>query len=191
MNSLCLRFSILAAILFLTCAGAKAADGVPDADEIAIYRAVFHGRQAIAMLPKPAHDASSSAELARVLKENLSGVETATIDNFSAAIRETPALTPRSDIGVKLVFVEQKDVDQFFLHKNPKEDWQIAEMRAEQQFCKHYSVDALVSVSRVGFNPGRTQALVRVEEFSDGTIYLLEKVRGRWVVKSHVAENSL
>lgn len=76
-----------------------------------------------------------------------------------------------------LDFITQSEQDQLF-----REGW--------SEFHKKYGKNAsLVSLSRVGFNADKTLALVHVSSgigsmAAGGTLYLLEKKEGKWVVKS-------
>ncbi|HWB59349.1 MAG TPA: hypothetical protein VG733_07645 [Chthoniobacteraceae bacterium] len=176
---------------------ALAADTAPDADELDVYRVLFSNanRETIAIV-KPDPNANpygapvtvaQGKEYVEFLKKELKGVEDATVDDFLPKWTHVPMLTPQSKVGVKLVILEQKEVNQIKSENtHSKEDWHIAEMRVEQAFQKRFSVDGLTSISCIGFNADRTQALVYMgtNGVGEGIVYLLERTGYKWVVKS-------
>ena len=198
------RTLIIAVFALLVLANAKEADTVAVADELAVYQALFSGRQAVAVIRpdvkvqagKIPLDSKEQPGYIAYLKEQLPGAETATIDAYLHSRIAPALLAPASDIGVKLEFVGQKDLDAIFRHpkivKDTRHGYRImlesvsdAEMAV---FKKRFSADGLTAVSRVGFNADKTQALVHVWENWQAWTYLLEKVDGKWVIKDKVME---
>lgn len=177
---------------------------VADPDELAIYRILFSGIVGPVVLAKPdpaakpkQPDAEEQAEYPDSLKKQLPGLQEATIAAFIHC-RSFPALlNSKSDVGVKLIFVDKSTLDGFWrktdvddarrnltlddYRKHPEESpW--------ARFEKRFSARDFVQVSRVGFNTTRTQALVSWYAGSDEEVLTiwLEKQNGKWIVKDSV-----
>jgi hypothetical protein len=193
-----MKFAIIfsvASLLLLPLA--RSADDATAPDELAIYKVLFTGKDTV-VLTKPdpkakpielaPPDAKQDAEYSAWLKKELPGVEDATIADYRRRVLAPPLLTPNSEVGVKLVFVDQKTLDEIFRDgKDPEAGW--------TRFRERIHARGLTSVSRVGFNPGRTQALVFMN-FSwaslgaEGYTILFERQDGKWTIKGQVMESA-
>jgi hypothetical protein len=188
-------FSLCAASLLIL-ASTGCAETPAEADEMAIYKTLFTGKDMV-VLAKPdpqakppdlsPPDAKRDSEYTAWLKKKLPGVQFATISDYRRCQLASPLLTPGSDLGVKLVFVEQKVLDDIFRDtKHPDDGW--------ARFRERFHAHSLTHISRVSFNTHRTQALVFLFEAwasvgAEGWTILLEKTYdGKWIVKGQVME---
>jgi len=191
-----MKQSAIFAIVWITLTLLHAAEPT-DAEELAIYRVLFAGKDSVVLTtPDPKAkavglappDAKRDAKYAAWLKKNLPGVEDSTIAAYRRCIFGSPLLTPKSDVGVKLVFIDQKTLDDIFrVGKDPEAGW--------TRFRERIHASGLTTVSRVGFNPDQTQALVFMDYAwaslgAEGFTILLEKHDGKWTIKGQVMESA-
>lgn len=114
------------------------------------------------------------------------GAEPGTVDDFRARNREPRAVGPLPRTRVPVVLVDSATIatlpDSVDLHPNePMQFWRAFHARYPDS-------SGLITLSRVGFNAARTQALLNVDRgcgglCGDGTVILLTRsAEGRWRV---------
>lgn len=177
---------------------------VADPDELAIYRILFSGIAGPVVLAKPdpkakpgQPDAEEPADYPAWLKKQLPGVDETTIADFLRSYTAPALLNSKSDVGVKLVFVDKSTLDGFWRKTDvddARKNLTLDDYREHPgespwaRFLKRFSAHDFVQVSRVGFNPTRTQALVSWFAGSDDEVLAiwLEKQNGKWTIKDSV-----
>ena len=162
-----------------------------DPEELAIYRVLFSGTDAVVMekseapakgasVDKP--DVQYQIEFSAFLKRQFPSAEDATIKAYVQHPPGAALLTPKSDVGAKLVFIDGKTMGEIF--KGGKD---LNGINAEwADFKRRYPAGGFTFVSRVSFNPEKTQALVFIETSfgstgMDGYTVFLRKQNGKWI----------
>lgn len=193
--------ALLAAALLPMAAGAVPDPGA-EADELAVYDALFRfasPSETIVMLrtgpeekpPEgPLPDPKEIAREAAVFRRRLPALEEATLADFHRAARLPAFLEDKAGLETPLMFMQRSTFEEFFLQQNSR----FADM-GWMRFRSFTSARRLSKVSRVGFNAGRTQALVSMGTQAGSfettqTRYLLEKAGGAWKVKTAVNQGA-
>jgi len=109
------------------------------------------------------------------------------VDGADAAIVESYALRNKSSTPLREFFADRKDVV-FFTKKDAKDFARNPSVEFGEQLRKRYpGAGQLISLSNVGFNKDRTEALVYVAYYcgslcAGGSFITLKKPKDKWVV---------
>jgi hypothetical protein len=164
---------------------------VANSDELAIYRDLFSGMKTV-VLEKPdpkakpspdySYNAAELAEAHALFKKRFPQVDDATISYFLNHKLHQALLTPKSDVGVKLIFLEPTTFEAI-CESTTDSCW--------MPFRKQFPGATIVSTCRFRFNASKTQALVSIFWSLDGDPreFLLEKRDGKWIVESSSLES--
>jgi len=178
------RFTTIVAFFALSLSLSFAAE---DSDTLGVYKVLFQNRSRV-VLPVPEkhnpEELDPDSGYKALFKNRFPEVQDETIDNYQASFLEPDQLTSKSDIGSELIFVNKKTLNEIFFKKptddNPDAGW--------RRFKERFSCERLSSVSNIGFNKARDQALVfRNESYgslgAEGVAYFLVKKDGKWIIK--------
>jgi hypothetical protein len=130
---------------------------------------------------EPGGSGNTAETLAFVL-DNLPAVDPLTAEDFS---RRNAAETPLADdlqLGAPYALLTRQEMSDLFAEN--QNGW-------DTFYAQHPDAPGITSLSRAGFNPGMTEALVYVGTQSHwlagaGYFLLLEKVDGVWTVRHQV-----
>ena len=184
--------SVLCALLFLLVLLAQAGRAeIADSDEIAIYRVLFAGMRTVVFekpdpKARPSSDYSpTAAELAEshsLFKRRFPQADDATISYFLEQKPHPALLTPKSNVGVKLLFLKQARFAAICT-SGTDSMW--------TPFRKPLPEATIVSSCTFRFNAARTQALANIFWSLDGDPreFLLEKRNGNWIVENSSLES--
>jgi len=176
---------------------------VASPDELEVYRVLFKGRGTL-VLARPGsktkqdgHDAKEQDKYNVWLRKMLPEADETTIADYARCYNAPALLNAKSDVGVRLVFVEKKILDDFWTHiafgNSTLDDYRKHPEKAPSaKFRERFSGGDFVKVSRVGFNTGRTQALVfwYLSSNEESFTILLEKQEGKWIIKNSALESA-
>lgn len=117
-----------------------------------------------------------------LLSKDVPSLDKATLDNLEARNREPQSLSSLFNIPMNYTIVGTEELKNSFGGiSDPSEAW--------KRFYRRYPYSSgLISLSRVGFNEKKNQALVFLErscgpECADGRIVILSKENDGWVVR--------
>lgn len=124
----------------------------------------------------------NTAETLSFVLDNLPGVLPDTGQDFLQRNANETSLSADMQIGAPYVLLTRQEMSNLFSEN--QNGW-------EAFYLGHPDAPGITSLSRVGFNPEMTQALVYVGTQShwlagSGTFLLLEKVDGSWTVRQQV-----
>ena len=184
---------VLFALQLAACAPSPGALPTPDAqqaagEEQAVYTAVLaslYDAPAYVLLSTTATDpvgVENTAEILAFALDNLPGVLPETGQDFLLRNADETALAAGMQIGAPYVLLTRQEMSDLFSEN--QNGWEVF-------YLGYPDAPGITSLSRVGFNPDMTQALVYVGTQShwlagSGTLMLLEKVDGGWTVRQQV-----
>jgi hypothetical protein len=197
-------FHFLLLALSTLCPPARAAD--PSPDELAVYRTLFAGERLLVMrgwgqqaemdpdfLKKfmPHHDSIVAKH-----RKNFPTADPSTIESFFTRRELQALINPKTDLGIPCVDLQSSIYKQLYpgmqkLTNDPK-----LPTRGWAAFQHRYpKATAVTYVSRVGFNPDATQALVFLQQ-TTGPIpkgekrhaILLDRRNGTWTITKKVED---
>jgi hypothetical protein len=185
-------FSVITIVAFVNLCFASSilAQNAPDSDEYSVYTSLLQqefigkGTKEIVVRKQTAIDNFSNDESLTYLTESLPSLAKETYEDFDSCNKKSTALTDKFNLKVKVNLVGE-EIDRIFYESrqsNSKEDgWEV--------FHKKYpTAGAIITLSRVGFNKDKSQALVFVAHScgwlcGEGNYILLEKKDGVWKVE--------
>jgi len=155
-------------------------------DENAVYAALLNEKyitfttKSLLIMERTAANPSLATELDREdIMGMLSPVSTSTVDAFKEHNRNPQSIEGRLDLKVKYSFLQDNDLDEFFKGDLNK-GW-------DEFYKKYPDSTGYIRLSRVAFDPGRSEALVYVEHgcgplCGTGCYILLSKLEKGWTV---------
>lgn len=185
-------FSIVttAALISISCVSSVVAQNAPDSDEYSVYAALLQqefvgkGTKEIVVRKQTAVDNFSDDESLTDLMESLPSLAKETFEDFGSRNKNSVELTNKFNLKVKVNLVGE-EINRIFYESrqlNSKEDgWEV--------FHKKYpTADAIITLSRVGFNKDKSQALMFVAHScgwlcGEGNYILLVNKADGWKVE--------
>lgn len=183
-------------IVFLVgfiCANFIPAQNTPDLDEYSVYsdllKEEFIGKRTKQIVIKKETAVQNFSANEKIptegLQGSLSSLKKETAEDFLLRNKQSAKLTDKFKLKVKINLVGE-EIDKIFIENNrngsTENGWMI--------FHKRYpTADGIITLSRVGFNKEKTQALIFVAFgcgwlCGEGNYILLEKQEEEWKVKS-------
>lgn len=153
-------------------------------EEYTVYSALFKSEAVDFVILRQMTDPSASQrneETSRYLHENLPSVEEDTLNNFFNQNQQEYSLSRRLPLPKDYVLIAKTDYQNIFEKEN---GW-------EEFLEKYPNFQGITSLSRVGFNSSKNQALVFEKTQLDwqetrAFYLLLEKENGTWVIKKQI-----
>jgi hypothetical protein len=171
-------FYIMTLTLALSCTRSKAPmepQAVAEVDEYAVYRAALDSLKSgsFQTIVMPDSTADYVIEQTSYIFDHIPGLEVETLDAFNQVNREKKLLLPITNLTLKCYLANRRDIPSIFDLKTKFPDAQ-----------------AIVEVSRVGFNREKAQALVYISTLwaplaGIGNLVFLVK-ENSWQVKTTV-----
>jgi len=160
----------------------------PDADEFLVYKAVLQSfvrketKRLVIRKQTTTVAENFSSRFGENLIEPLPTLSKETIDDFGTRNQKSVTLTDKFNLKLKINFVGE-EINKLFENNavGGKDGWEI--------FNKKYSnANGFISVSRVGFNKSKTQALIAVSHScgwrcGEGSYKLLTKKNNTWEIE--------
>ncbi len=148
-------------VLLFGYAAPLCAEATADGDELDVYKVLLVGLKTVVLAKRdtPDHPREVDARVATFLQQRLPGVKDTTIADYRHRGVETCLLTSRSDVGPKLVVIDEKTRKAVF--QKSKDAGTIS-----PPFREFLQAQGYTELSRVGFDPERSQALVRESSLS-------------------------
>jgi len=189
-----LSLTIVLGVLCSSAGGAGSGSGfrqqARETEEYAVYEVLLKERFINRQIKRLviARDTSIDEDSYADLDEALKGSDPLTKDAVKdfRAKRQTERLRDHFLVPVEVILLSPKQIARIFKHsRGNKDGWQV--------FSQNYPASAgLITLSRVGFNPDKTQALVFVAHTcgllcGEGNYFVLAKKDGEWkIVKGMV-----
>jgi hypothetical protein len=160
----------------------------PDADEFLVYKAVLQSfirketKRLVIRKQTTTVAENFSSRFGENLIEPLPTLSKETIDDFGSRNQKPVTLTDRFNLKLKINFVGE-EINKLFENNavGGKDGWKI--------FNKKYpNANGIISISRVGFNKSKTQALISVSHScgslcGEGSYKLLKKKNNNWEIE--------
>ena len=155
------------------------------AEEYAVYSAVirelyFVGKIKLVVISNPTSRGSES-KVADYVFEELAPLSHATYDDYLAKNSKQYRLSNSLSLKARYVLVEDRTIKKLFNHWDLDKGWET--------FYKQYPASkGFFSLSRVGFNPTKDQALVYIGRMcnsrcGEGRLVLMSKRNDTWTVE--------
>ena len=180
-------------IILAACSASPTPEPTPGPGEIAVEEqavyaaalAELYGAPSYVLLSTTATDPGGSGNTADTLAfvlDNLPSVDPLTAENFSARNAAETALEDGMQLGAPYVLLTRQEMSDLFSEN--QNGW-------DTFYAQHPNAPGITSLSRAGFNPAMTEALVYVGTQSHwlagaGYFLLLEKVDGVWILRNQV-----
>jgi len=175
------------AITFIGC-GDNSHPGTPtserlDAEECVVYSSLIRNmyKAELIVIKEETESFTVTEETLKYIKKVLPEIEQETLGDFKEKNKNNHTLIKNSDIEGNNVFIAEKEAEDIFKEKN---GW-------DEFYEKYPNSQGIMSLSRVGFNGKKNQALVSVGNQShwlagNGYYILLVKENNIWLIKGKV-----
>jgi len=160
----------------------------PRVEENAVFAALFQGmvdpqvRQLVVEDHTTPFGTSDWEQLSQYIQQNMPDLAQETLDDYRARNAEPMPLTDYLSLPIPFALISEQERNEIF--QTSGSGW--------DEFYRRYpNSSGLTSISRVGFNPGHTQAFVYIGTQSHylagaGFYVLLVRENGTWKVTSQV-----
>jgi hypothetical protein len=178
---------VLGSYVKIHCASSPITQASPEPEEYVVYNALlkemFIGKETKQLVVEKYTAVSdySNGDPGQML-EMLSPLSKETTEDFKTKNEQPYELSDRFNLKVKINFLGKNELEQLFRRRDEKYDgWKIFRQ-------KYRTAGAIVTLSRVGFNADKSQALIFVGYQCDwlcgeGNYILLIKKEGEWKIE--------